>query len=141
MAAPRKCRFERNGYPSLPQFSQTLQKQSAGYTRFYPDQPTFSYWQDKKNRDLEVDLIAEAGDRLVPFEVKYQDTATSPKKFKGLRLFLEEKKVTQGYVVTQRWEDFGVIETFSARTGREREHLDAKILVIPAPLACFWLSD
>jgi predicted AAA+ superfamily ATPase len=111
------------------------------YTRYYPDQPTFSYWQDRKNRDLEVDLIAETGDRLVPFEVKYQDTETTPKKFKGLRLFLEEKKVTHGYVVTQRWEDFSVIETFSARKGREREHLDAKILAIPAPLACFWLSD
>jgi len=111
------------------------------YTRYYPDQPTFSYWQDKKNRDLEVDLIAETGDRLVPFEVKYQDAQTTGRKLKGLRLFLEEHKLEHGYAITQRWEDFGVIETTSARKGREREKLDAKILSIPAPLACYWLSD
>lgn len=32
------------------------------FIRYYPDQPSFSYWQDKKNRDLEVDLIAQTGD-------------------------------------------------------------------------------
>lgn len=111
------------------------------YTRFYPDQPIFSYWQDKKNRDLEVDLIAETAGRLVPFEVKYQDAELTPRKLKGLRLFLEEKGVQHGYVITQRWEDFGIIETTSARKGQEREKLDAKILAIPAPLACLWLSD
>ena len=64
------------------------------FTRYYPDQPSFSYWQDKKNRDLEVDLIAQTGDRLVPFEVRYQDVEPTPRKLKGLRLFLEEKKST-----------------------------------------------
>ena len=111
------------------------------FTRYYPDQPSFSYWQDKKNRDLEVDLIAQTGDRLVPFEVKYQDAEPTPRKLKGLRLFLEEKKIDHGYVITQRWEDFGIIETSSARQGHEREPLDAQILTIPAPLACLWLSD
>lgn len=111
------------------------------FTRYYPEQPTFSYWQDKKNRDLEVDLIAEAGGRLVPFEVKYQDAEPTPRKLKGLRLFLEEKKVQHGYVITQRWEDFGIIETTSARKGHERDPLNAQILAIPAPLACLWLSD
>jgi predicted AAA+ superfamily ATPase len=111
------------------------------HTRYYPDQPIFSYWQDKKNRKLEVDLIAEAGGRLVPFEVKYQDTAMSGGKLKGLRLFLEERGVQHGYAITQRWEDFGIIQPTSARRGREREKLDAKILSIPAPLACLWLSD
>lgn len=111
------------------------------FTRYYPDQPTFSYWQDKKNRDLEVDLIAETGGRLAPFEVKYQDAKAAGGKLKGLRLFLEERSVEHGYVITQRWEDFGVIEPTSARRGREQEKLDARILSIPAPLACFWLSD
>lgn len=111
------------------------------YTRYYPEQPIFSYWQDKKNRDLEVDLIAEAGGRLVPFEVKYQDSEPTPRKLKGLRLFLEEKGIQHGYVITQRWEDFGIIETTSARKGHERDPLDAKILAIPASLACLWLSD
>jgi len=111
------------------------------YTRYYPESPIFSYWQDKNNRNLEVDLIAETGDRLVPFEVKYQDTETSAQKLKGLRLFLEEKKVDHGYVITQRWEDFRMMEICSARKGSERKKLEAKILTIPAPLACFWLSE
>ena len=102
---------------------------------------TGSKQQDKKNRKVEVDLIAEAGGRLVPFEVKYQDTAMSGGKLKGLRLFLEERGVQHGYAITQRWEDFGIIQPTSARRGREREKLDAKILSIPAPLACLWLSD
>ncbi len=110
------------------------------YTRYYQDQPTFSYWQDRKNRNLEVDLIAETGDRLVPFEVKYQDTEITPKKLKGLRLFLEERGVEHGYVITQRWEDFSIIKTTSARKGHERDRLNARILAIPAPLACLWLS-
>lgn len=110
------------------------------YTRYYPDQPTFSYWQDKTNRNLEVDLIAQTGDRLVPFEVKYQDAEPTARKLKGLRLFLEEKTVSHGYVITQRWEDFGVILPSSARKGEERTLLDARILKIPAPLACYFLS-
>ncbi len=111
------------------------------FTRYYPDQPVFSYWQDRKVRGLEVDLIAETGDRVVPFEVKYQDTQITLKKLKGLRLFLEEKSLPHGYVITQRWEDFGLLETPSAQKGREREPLNAQILSIPAPLACFWLSQ
>jgi predicted AAA+ superfamily ATPase len=111
------------------------------FTRYYPQQPEFSYWQDKKNRDLEVDLIARTGDRLVPFEVKYQDAEPSARKLKGLRLFLEERRVPEGYVITQRWEDFGVIQTTSAQKGRERVALDARILAIPAPLACYFLSQ
>lgn len=111
------------------------------YTRYYPDQPEFYYWQAKGNRDLEVDLIARTGDRLVPFEVKYQDAELTARRLKGLRLFLEERGVKHGYVVTRRWEDFRVIETASARKGQERTPLDARILAIPAPLACYWLSD
>src|SRR5690606_15479215 len=42
------------------------------FTRYYSSTPRFSYWQDKRNRNLEVDLIAEVGDRLIPFEVKYR---------------------------------------------------------------------
>jgi len=110
------------------------------FTRYYADQPTFSYWQDKKNRDLEVDIVAETGGRLVPFEVKYQDTEITMKKLKGLRLFLEEHGVQKAYVVTQSWEDFGTRQPTSAQRGKERELLDAQILSIPAPLACLWMS-
>jgi len=109
-------------------------------TGYYGSTPRFSYWQAKRNRDLEVDLIAEIGDRIVPFEVKYQDADTSMKRLKGLRLFLEEHKVEHGYVITQRWDDLKLIKPLSAMHGRERDEIDASILAIPAPLACYWLS-
>lgn len=111
------------------------------FTRYYADQPIFSYWQDKKHRDIEVDLVVELGDRIVPFEVKYQDGDAGQSKLKGLRLLLEEKHLSQGYAITRRWEDFGVSPAMSGRRGSERQRLDARILSIPAPLACFWLSD
>ena len=40
------------------------------FTRYYAETPIFSYWRDKsgkRNEDVEVDLIAQLGDRLVPF--------------------------------------------------------------------------
>lgn len=111
------------------------------FTRYYGDQPSFTYWRDKTNKDLEVDLIATIGERIVPFEVKYQDTAPEMAKLKGLRLFLEKHGVEHGYVITRRWEDFGVRQVPSAKPGRERELLDSRILSIPAPLACYWLSS
>ena len=111
------------------------------FTRYYEEQPVFTYWRDKSNKDLEVDLIAEIGERLVPFEVKYQDTPVDLGKFKGLRLFLENQHVEHGYIISRRWEDFGVLNVPSAKQGRERELLNSKILAIPAPLACYWLSS
>lgn len=110
------------------------------FTRYYAQTPTFSYWRDKRNADLEVDIIAELGERLVPFEVKYQDTAVTARKLKGLRLFLEAREQHQGYVVTRRWEDFGVLDLQSAQPGHERRKMPAKALAIPAPLACYWLA-
>jgi hypothetical protein len=111
------------------------------FTRYYRATPTFSYWHNKRGRQsYEVDLIADLGDRTVPFEVKYQDARVTGKRLKGLRLFLEERGIAHGYVITQRWDDFGVMPAISARTGAEKTTLDAAILSIPAPLACFWLS-
>jgi predicted AAA+ superfamily ATPase len=110
------------------------------FTRYYADQPVFTYWRDKARKDHEVDLIAQIGERLVPFEVKYQDAKIDLGKLKGLRLFLENHAISQGYLITRRWEDFGLLDVPSAMPGRERALLDAKILAIPAPLACYWLS-
>ena len=107
------------------------------FTRYYPQTPRFSYLRDSRNQDLEVDLIAEIGDRLVPFEVKYQDADLTLKRLKGLRLLLENRRVDQGYVVTQRWSDFRVLQSppIDEKGSRGRQ-----ILAIPAPLACYWLS-
>lgn len=111
------------------------------FTRFYREMPQFSYWRDTRKKDHEVDVIAELGGRLVPFEVKYQDAKIIPSKLKGLRIFLEERKVDQGYVITRQWDDFGLMDVTSALPGREQEPLPAKVLKVPAPLACYWLSE
>lgn len=110
------------------------------FTRYYKHTPVFSYWRDRKNADYEVDIIAELGGRLVPFEVKYQDTEVPTKQLKGLRLFLEQRKVDQGYVITQRPEDFGVMEVRSAHRGGEQKVI-GRVLKIPASFACYCLSE
>ncbi|NUT16272.1 MAG: ATP-binding protein [Cupriavidus sp.] len=107
------------------------------YTRFYGTSPQFAYWQDRKNRDLEVDLIANVGDRAVPFEVKYQDTDVQLSKLKGLRLFMQERGVTEAYAITQRWNDLKVLQAKGAADG---DGPIGKIAVLPAPLACYWMS-
>jgi predicted AAA+ superfamily ATPase len=109
------------------------------FTRFYRQAPQFSYWQDRKNRDHEVDIIATLGDRLVPFEVKYQDAVTTPARLKGMRLFMEERGVDEGYVVTQRMDDFRVLDVGSARRGSDHTPV-GRIVTLPAPLACYWMS-
>lgn len=76
----------------------------------------------------------------MPFEVEYQDTEVTARKLKGLRLFLERKELRHGYVVTRRWEDFGVLDLPSAQPGQGRQKIPAKALAIPAPLACYWLA-
>lgn len=109
------------------------------FTRFYAQAPRFSYWKGPKGE--EVDLIAELPDRAVPFEVKYQDAEIGGQRLKGLRHFLEKYEIEQGYVITQRQQNFGPLELTSAAKGREREKLRAQVMAIPAPLACYWLSE
>ena len=108
-------------------------------TRYYAQTPRFSYWQDRKNRDLEVDVIAEIGNRIVPFEVKYQDAEVQSPRIKGMRLFMEERKVDEGYVITQRWDDFKVLDVAGVRS--ENKGSIGKVASIPAPLACYWLGS
>jgi predicted AAA+ superfamily ATPase len=110
------------------------------FTRYYPQNPRFSYWRSGPKGE-EVDLIAELPTRAVPFEIKYQDTEIDGQKLKGLRLFLEKYNTQQAYVITQRSQDFRVLELTSAQKGSERKKLPAQVLAIPAPLACYWLSD
>lgn len=60
------------------------------FARYYSQAVRFSYWQNDKNQ--EVDLVAEVGDRLIPFEVKYRSQHTNLSDLKGL-LELCEKKI------------------------------------------------
>ncbi len=110
------------------------------FTRYYQRTIAFSYWHDKRNRNQEVDVIAEIGEEIIPFEVKYQDIVITEKKIQGLRLFCEQKKTSRGYVITQRMEEFGLLEVHSAKHGHGDKLLNTRVLKIPAPLACLWLS-
>ena len=117
-------------------------RSSSMFTRYYPQNPRFSYWKSGSKGE-EVDLIADPPGRAVPFEVKYQDTEIDGRKLKGLRLFLEKYKVEQAYVITQRQQDFRVLELTSAQKGKGGEGKKplSQVLAIPAPLACYWLSE
>ncbi len=102
------------------------------FTRYYQQSVGFSYWRGKK--DQEVDIIAEAEGRLVPFEVKYRNQATGWAELKGMVEFCQRRKLALGYVVTKEPEDFGLME-------RELEPgVVLQMVKIPAPLACYWLG-
>lgn len=111
------------------------------FTRYYQRSIGFSYWQDRKGKMKAVDIIAEVGDQIIPFEVKYRDKPVTQGDVMGLRLFLEDRSLKRGYVITQRSDDFGPLEAHSAKPNKKSDPLDGAILKIPAPLACFWLSS
>lgn len=102
------------------------------FTRFYSRSVGFSYWRGKGER--EVDIIAHIDGRLVPFEVKYRAPEhTGIGELKGLTHFCAEHFVEKGYVITREITDFQIIDL-------ERDGAKARLLKIPAPLACYWLG-
>ncbi len=107
------------------------------YTRYYGAAPAFRYWTGKKGH--EVDVIADFSDRVVPFEVKYQDAVLTGSDLVGLRQFCEAHTPEYAYVITQRWTEFGRMALTSAKRG-SKEALAAKVVRVPAPLACLLLS-
>jgi uncharacterized protein len=98
------------------------------FTRYYQQSVGFSYWNGKK--DHEVDIVADLGKRLVPFEVKYRNSHTGMGELKGLREFCATRKVQKAYVITREASDFEVL----------RDESGSEFLKIPAPLACYWLG-
>ncbi|UFS72082.1 ATP-binding protein [Geomonas sp. RF6] len=100
------------------------------FTRYYQRSISFSYWRGGK-KDLEVDIIADVGGRLVPFEVKYRGTNVTSNELKGLVEFCKERKVKRAYVITKDAADFGVLSLGGG---------EIEALKIPAPLACYWLG-
>jgi predicted AAA+ superfamily ATPase len=102
------------------------------FTRYYSQSIGFSHWRGKGGH--EVDIIADLGNRLVPFEVKYRSPRhTGVSELSGLVEFCADHNVSQGYVITRDMEDFGLLSEV-------REASQAKLLKIPAPLACYWLG-
>jgi uncharacterized protein len=108
------------------------------YTRYYATSIGFSYWRGKQ--DYEVDILAEPPSGLVPFEVKYTQGVVRPDDLKGLRQLCEEKNVARGYVITGDMADFDVLPLVGAHRKSDGDSQSA-ILKIPAPLACYWLSQ
>jgi predicted AAA+ superfamily ATPase len=101
------------------------------FARYYAMQVRFTYFRGKKDR--EVDLIAEFGDKIVPFEVKYRAQHTGLRELKGLVEFCTERKVKRAYVVTKSLNDFGVLPGTPKGS--------AKIMRVPAPLLCYWMGE
>ncbi|HVY69392.1 MAG TPA: ATP-binding protein, partial [Verrucomicrobiae bacterium] len=102
------------------------------FTRYYARSIGFSYWRGKQDR--EVDIIVDLDGRLVPFEVKYRGPQhTGVGDLKGMIEFCAEHKVDRGYVITRELEDFQVMNV-------ERGGVKARLLKVPAALACYWLG-
>ncbi|MFN7951300.1 MAG: ATP-binding protein [bacterium] len=101
------------------------------YTHYYSRSIGFSYWRNRKGH--EVDVIAQVGQRLVPFEVKYRATDTGAGALKGLTEFCERRKVERAYVITKDLRDFGAL-ALPVSSG------SALAVKIPASLACYWLG-
>lgn len=99
------------------------------FARYYPQNVLFSYWRGKKDR--EVDLVAEVGGQLIPFEVKYRAQHTGLGDLKGLVEFCKTRRPDRGYVVTKSLDDFGVLENKTS----------SLLLKIPATLLCYWMGE
>jgi len=101
------------------------------FARYYAMQVRFTFWRGKQDR--EVDLIAEVGDKIIPFEVKYRAQQTGLRELKGLVEFCAQRNVERAYLVTKSLDDFGVL------TGTREDA--AKIMRVPAPLLCYWMGE
>lgn len=99
------------------------------FARYYPQNVRFSYWRGK--RDHEVDLVAEVGGELIPFEVKYRAQHTGTRELKGLIELCQSKNIARGYVVTKSLDDFGPMQGLAATS---------QVMRVPAPLLCYWMG-
>jgi len=101
------------------------------FARYYAQNVRFTYWRGKKDR--EVDLVAEVGGQIIPFEVKYRAQHTGLRDLKGLLELCQQKSIDRGYVVTKSLDDFGTIP--------DLPDTNTRILRIPAPLLCYWMGQ
>jgi len=101
------------------------------FARYYPQDVRFSYWRGVK--DHEVDLVAEMGSQIIPFEVKYRSQRTGMRDLKGLLELCKAKNIEHAYVITKSLDDFGLLNTENVSK--------TKIMRIPAPLLCYWMGE
>ncbi|MBL8329693.1 MAG: ATP-binding protein [Rubrivivax sp.] len=120
--------------PHDPQVGQREQRRQLrrvllAPTRYCAQNVRFSYWRSK--RDHEVDLVAEVGGELIPFEVKYRAQHTGARELKGLVELCQSKRIERAYVVTKSFDDFGLMQGLAAGT---------QVMRVPAPLLCYWMG-
>ncbi|MBN9564768.1 MAG: ATP-binding protein [Alphaproteobacteria bacterium] len=100
------------------------------FTHYYQQNIRFAYWRDSKGQ--EVDLIAEGGGQVVPFEVKYR-SQIDMKSLKGIIKFCNEKKLNRGYIISKSLKDIGFFE------GSQNSH--CQLFFLPATLLCYWMGE
>jgi len=96
----------------------------------------FSYWRGGQG-DHEVDIVQESRAEALPIEVKYTQGTVQPRDLQGMALFCEKRGVARGCVITRDIADFGPLPIPCAQA--PKAHPAA--MRVPAPLACFWLSQ
>ena len=66
----------------------------------YP--PELNYWlRDKTVQKAEIDFVIQRNKKIVPIEVKAQ----SGGRLKSIRIFAEEKKISEGIKLSKKWYD------------------------------------
>ena len=127
------------------------------FARYYAQNVRFSYWRGR--RDHEVDLVAEVGGELIPFEVKYRARHTGARELKGLMELCQARRIARGYVVTKALDDFGPMRGLAAAgegalsgavagvrpvAGDDgvggSAAVNTQIMRIPAALLCYWMG-
>jgi predicted AAA+ superfamily ATPase len=99
------------------------------FARYYPNRVQFSYWRGKKQH--EVDLVAETGSDIIPFEVKYRNRTPSRSDLTGLLQMAKQKQFQRAYVVTKSPSDLGKMIF---------DDEQPQVMQIPAPLICYWMG-
>lgn len=101
------------------------------YTYYAGESVRLSYWRGTK--DHEVDIVAEAGEHIIPFEVKYRSQHTGLQQLKGLLELCQKNKIAHAYIITKSITDFGLLANVP--------NSNTRIMRIPAPLFCYWLGE
>jgi hypothetical protein len=111
------------------------------FARYYAQNVRFSYLRGK--REYEVDLVAEVGGELIPFEVKYRAQHSGARELKGLIELCQAKRIARGYLVTKSLDDFGPMQGLPMsppESAPDAPTVAAQIMRIPAPLLCYWMG-
>ena len=101
------------------------------FARYYREQVRFTYWRGKK--DHEVDLVAQIGDQLIPFEIKNRTSPAETAKLRGLAEFCQRYKIPRAYLVTREMKDFGLVTS--------GDFGGTPVMQVPAALLCYWMGE